>query len=111
MPGVPDRLPANFELFTVGVDTLTPENVVRLAGKGTASGSTERRIKEALRTARRGTGTVDQLVTELQDLAGEMEVTVTETQDDGTLRDLSYRMEEDATIQQAANTIAQYAGD
>lgn len=112
MPGVPDRLPGNFELFTIGVDTLTPEIVLRLAGETSASGSTERRIKQALQATWRGTGSVDQLVDELQDLAGEMEATVTvsdPTEED--IRDISYRMEEDATLEHAANTIAQYAGD
>jgi hypothetical protein len=112
MPGVPDRLPSNFRLFTIGVDTLTPEIILRLAGKTTASGSTERRINRALETARKGTGTVTQLVDELQEMAGEMEATVTmEQPDDDSLRDISYRMEEDETLQRAANTLAQYAGD
>ncbi|QLD84798.1 hypothetical protein HWV23_03405 [Natronomonas halophila] len=113
MPGLPDRLPGNFELFTVGVDTLTPEIILRLAGKSSASGSTERRIKQALKTTRRGTGTVDQLVDELQDLAGEKEATVTvnELGDEEAMRDISYQMEEDETLQQAANTLAQYAAD
>lgn len=112
MPGVPDRLPSNFRLFTIGVDTLTPEIILRLAGKTTASGSTERRINQALQAAQRGTGTVDQLVEELQEMAGEMEATVTmERPDDDSLRDISYRMEEDETLQRAANTLAQYAGD
>jgi hypothetical protein len=112
MPGVPDKLPSNFRLFTIGVDTLTPEIILRLAGKTTASGSTERRINQALKAARKGTGTVDQLVEELQEMAGEMEATVTmERPDDDSLRDISYQMEEDETLQRAANTLAQYAGD
>ncbi|NHX37639.1 MULTISPECIES: hypothetical protein [Halolamina] len=112
MPGVPDKLPSNFRLFTIGVDTLTPEIILRLAGKTTASGSTERRINRALEAARGGTGTVDQLVDELQEMAGEMEATVTmENPDDDSLRDITYQMEEDETLQRAANTLAQYAGD
>ena len=113
MPGVPDKLPANFELFTIGVDTLTPEIVLRLAGKSSASGSTERRIKQALQTTRRGTGSVDQLVDELQDMSGEKEATVTVTgqDDEQDIRDITYQLEEDETLQYAANTLAQYAGD
>jgi len=112
MPGVPDRLPSNFRLFTIGVDTLTPEIILRLAGKTTASGSTERRIQRALQTTVNGTGTVTQLVEELQEMAGEMEATVTmQNPNDDSLRDISYRMEEDETLQRAANTLAQYAGD
>jgi len=112
MPGVPDRLPSNFRLFTIGVDTLTPEIILRLAGKTTASGSTERRINRALESVRNGAGTVDRLVEELQEMAGEMEATVTmEDPEDDSLRDITYQMEEDETLQRAANTLAQYAGD
>ncbi|NHX35140.1 MULTISPECIES: hypothetical protein [Halolamina] len=112
IPGVPDRLPSNFRSFTIGVDTLTPEIILRLAGKTPANGSTERRINRVLEAAQSGTGTVDQLVEELQEMAGEMEATVTmEKPDDDSLRDISYRIEEDETLQRAANTLAQYAGD
>ena len=112
MPGVPDRLPSNFRLFTIGVDMLTPEIILRLAGKTTASGSTERRINRALESVRKGAGTVDRLVEELQEMAGEMEATVTmEDPEDDSLRDITYQMEEDETLQRAANTLAQYAGD
>lgn len=100
MPGVPDKSPSNSCLFTIGVDTLTPEIILRLADKTTASGSTERRINQALETARKGTGTVDQLVEELQKMAGEMEAAVTmERPDDDSLRDISHKMEEDEMLQ------------
>ena len=110
MPGVPDRLPANFELFTIGVDTLTPEIILRLAGENSPNSSTERRIKQALERTTGGTQTVDQLVEELHDMSGEKEATVT-VSDESSVHDISYQLEEDEILQHAANTLAQYAGD
>lgn len=113
MPGLPDKLPGNFVPFTVGVDDLTPELVLRLAGKTSSGSRSERRIREALKTTERQSGSVQQLVGELNDMAGEMEATVTlENEDvDEQIREISYQMEEDETLQRAANTIAQYAAD
>lgn len=118
MPGLPDRLPANHVPFTIGVDTLTPQLVLRLGGITSINANTERRIRHALRTTRRGTGGVEQLVDELHDLSGEKEetITITEVADDPDdpekhIDEISFQLEEDVALQQAANAIAQYAGD
>lgn len=113
MPGLPDKLPGNFVPFTLGIDDLTPELILRLAGKTSSSSMSERRIREALKTTERQSGSVQQLVDELNDMAGEMEATVTVANEDvgDQIREISYQMEEDETLQRAANTIAQYAAD
>lgn len=116
MPGLPDRLPGNHVPFTIGVDDLTPELVLRLAGITSINANTERRIRTALDKTLAGGGSVERLCDRLQEMSGEMEATiqVTELADDDsddTVREISYEMEEDKALREASNALAQFAGD
>ena len=48
MGNLPDFLPSNFELFTIGIDSLTPHLILRLAGVTKPDGTVEQQIKKAL---------------------------------------------------------------
>jgi len=116
MPGLPDRLPGNHVPFTIGVEDLTPELVLRLAGITSINANTERRIRTALDKTLAGGGSVERLCERLQEMSGEMEATIQITEladDDGdeAIREISYEMDEDQALKSAANALAQYAGD
>lgn len=84
--GLPDKLPANFEQFTIGVGDLTPFLVLRLAGVNKAKPTVEDRIQVALKKTLANTSEVPELVTRLQSLALEQEATMewTERHDNQT---------------------------
>lgn len=114
--GAPDELPANHELFTIGVDELTPGLIGQLAGVP-AKGGSSRRIKAALDEVRAGSGSVDALIHRLEEFADETsaQITVTELKDDEDVDDAeagdvqsyerTYEMGEDEYLRECAQTI------
>ncbi|MFB6121115.1 MAG: hypothetical protein ABEJ68_08385 [Halobacteriaceae archaeon] len=68
-PGLPDTLPSNFRQFKIGIDSLTPHLILRLAGVTTSDSTAEDRIEQALETTLENSGKVPELVGELQRLA------------------------------------------
>jgi hypothetical protein len=132
--GVPDVLPSNFERFTIGIDTLTPRLILRLAGISTDDANTMRRIGQALEeTQRRGLG-VEQLVELLYEYSEEVEATITVTElqqdefvegDDGatlvddadaveqdpSVREVRYEMDADDALEEVAESLLMLAGE
>lgn len=116
MPGLPDRLPGNHRPFTIGLDSLTPELILRLGGIRSINANTESRIARALKKTLAGTGAVDDLVDRLESEAGEMEATIQITElsdgdDDGQVREITYAMDEDSAMREAGQAVARLAGD
>lgn len=124
MEGLPDRLPANHVPFTIGIDDLTPELVLRLCGITSLNANTENRMGEAIEQTVKGSGTVEELSERLEEMAGEMEatiqVTTTELPEDvedldaddinEQVQEISYRMDEDEVLLDAASNVARLAG-
>lgn len=117
--GLPDRLPANHVPFTFGVDSLTTETVAQLSGVQ-PEGSTERRIKHALREVQDGGGSVDELIRLLEKYADETsaEITVTELRDDDELEDedvdsetRTYQLGEDKVLRECAQSLMMLASE
>ena len=118
---LPDELPANFEPFTLGLASLTPEIITALAYVDPAS-STEQRIKHALDQSLDGSGTVDELIDNLEKFADETtaEITVREavTEDEADELGLddgqytrTYTMGEDDYLKQCAEALMQLAAE
>ncbi|WP_135823090.1 hypothetical protein [Halostella litorea] len=80
MEGVPDVLPANFQTFTLGIDMLTPNDILRLAGVTESDPSMEMRIKEALKITLNRSEQVDELINLLFDFAEGLEATISWTE-------------------------------
>jgi hypothetical protein len=131
--GVPDVLPGNFERFTIGIDTLTPRLILRLAGITTDDSNTMRRIGQALyETQSEGKG-VERLVELLYEYSEEVEATITVTElkqddfteDDGvevvedaeeveqdpSIREVRYEMGADKALKEAAESLMMLAGE
>lgn len=117
MRGLPDELPANHRPFTIGLESLTPELILRLGGIRSINTNTESRISRALQKTLSGTGAVDSLVDRLEHEAGEMEATIqiTELKDDDEdsdgVREITYTMDEDSAMKEAAQAVARLAAD
>jgi len=119
MEGLPDELPANFEVFTISIDTLTPHLILRLAGVTKNDPTTEQRIKQALDTTLERSGQVDELVARLMSYAEEMEATIewTEKRDsqsgEGAVETFStqFQMEREKAVKTAAQRLGQLAGE
>ncbi|WP_455448182.1 hypothetical protein [Natrinema thermotolerans] len=119
MEGTPEVLPANFETFTLGIDMLTPKDILRLAGVTDSDPSLELRIKEALEITLDRSRQVDELVNLLFDFAEGLEATIewTEVQDkhksDGSVetRETSFSLAADKAVEKAAQRLARLAGE
>lgn len=133
--GLPDRLPANFEPFTIGIDALTPRLVLQLAGVTTEDSNTVRRVGQALADVQAGSGEVEELVALLTEYAEEVEATITvseiaddefaETEtghevvadatdvedSDGAVREMHYQMEADQVLADCADALMMLAGE
>jgi hypothetical protein len=121
--GLPDRLPENFQPFTIGIDSLTPRLLLRIAGVRSSDKTAEDRIRTALdRTLNaqgpkgRGSGTVPELALHLRDLAeeGEATITWTEKEDDHsggevTTYETSYSVSQSKALEQAASRVTHLA--
>ncbi|APX00190.1 hypothetical protein CHINAEXTREME_20470 (plasmid) [Halobiforma lacisalsi AJ5] len=119
MEGTPDVLPANFEPFTLGIDMLTPKDILRLAGVTDSDPSLELRIKEALEITLNRSKQVDQLINLLFDFAEGLEATIewTEKQDrhksDGSVEtyEASFSLSAEQAVEKAAQRLARLAGE
>jgi len=118
MEGTPDVLPANFETFTLGIDALSPKDILRLAGVTESDPSMEVRIKEALKITLDRSGQVDELINLLFDFADGLEATIewTEVRDrhqDGSVETYETSMELPAekAVRKAAQRLARLAGE
>lgn len=118
MGNIPDKLPANFEVFTIGIDSLSPHLILRLAGVSSKDPTTPTRVKQALDTTLDRSGNVEELIALLQSYADEMEATIewTEQVDTGDdeeveTREAHYSLEAEDALKKAAQRIAQLAGE
>lgn len=118
MEGTPDILPANFVPFTLGIDMLTPKDILRLAGVTDSDPSLELRIKEALKITLDRSGQVDQLINLLFDFAEGLEATIewTEEQDRHTDNGVetyqaSFSLDAEKAVKKAAQRLARLAGE
>lgn len=133
--GLPDKLPSNFEPFTIGIDDLTPKLVLQLAGVTTDDSNTMRRVGQALSEVQDGSGSVEDLVNLLKEYADEVEATITvsELQDDqfeetedgervvadaddveatgGEIREMHYQMDADDLLEDCADALMMLAGE
>jgi len=114
--GLLDELPRNHVLFTVGVDSLTPEIITQLSGV-TPEGQTLERIKYAVEEC---SGSVDRLVRLLEKYAEETsaEVTVTELRDADEMESeevssttRSYDLGEDQILKDCAQSLMLLASE
>jgi hypothetical protein len=118
MEGTPDVLPSNFEVFTLGIDMLTPKDILRLAGVTDSDPSLELRINEALEITLNRSGQVDELINLLFDFAEGLEATIewTEKQDkhkDGSVEtyNATFSLEAEKAVKRAAQRLARLAGE
>jgi len=118
MEGTPDVLPANFETFTLGIDMLTPKDILRLAGVTDSDPSLELRIKEALEITLDRSQQVDELINLLFDFAEGLDATIewTEKQDrhkDGSVEtyEASFSLSAEKAVEKAAQRLARLAGE
>lgn len=119
MGGVPDYLPGNFELFTIGIDSLTPHLILRLAGVSKSDETVESRIKQALDETLEGSGSVSELVSRLEVYSREMEATIEWTEIEertpGNPKTetyhATYQMDAESALETAAQRIAQLAAE
>jgi hypothetical protein len=118
MGGLPERLPANFKPFTIGIDDLTPHLILRLAGITKSDANTEQRIKQALDKTLDRTGEVTELVSRLQVYAQEMDATIewTEVQETGgeehvETKNVQYHMDAEDALNKTAQRLAHLAGE
>ncbi len=131
--GVPDHLPSNFQPFTIGIDTLTPRLILRLAGITTDDSNTMRRIGQALEEAKLQNGGVEKLVALLNEYAEEVEATITVTEliddefesegghdvvadasqveEDYSVREFNTTMDADDVLEECAQSIMMLAGE
>jgi hypothetical protein len=122
-PGLPDHLPSNFTEFKIGIDSLTPHLVLRLAGVTASDATAEDRIEKALETTLSRSGQVPELVGELQRLAEEQNATIEWTEKQDVHRSTSgaadavetrtahFEMSQSKALKKAAARIAKLAGD
>lgn len=115
---VPDRLPANFTQFTIGIDQLTPEMILNFAGVNKREGDVVHRIEQALDETLANGGDVAELIFKLNLYARETpaEVTWTETvgeREGGSTvtKTAEYKMPASDVLTDAANQLARLAGD
>ncbi len=130
--GVPDVLPENYHPFTLGIDTLTPRLILRLAGITTDDSNTMRRIGQALEEAKLDGG-VEKLVTLLNEYADTVEATITVTEliddefesdgdhavvadatqveEDYSVREFTTTMDADDVLEECAQSLMMLAGE
>ena len=118
MEGTPDVLPANFKPFTLGIDMLTPNDILRLAGITDSDPSLELRIKEALQITLDRSGQVDQLINLLFDFADGLEATIEWTEEQNKKTDsgvktltTSFELPAEKAVKKAAQRLARLAGE
>lgn len=119
MDGLPDRLPANFTEFSIGIDSLTPNLILRLAGVTKSDETVEARIKDALDKTLDTTGQVGELTSRLQSYAKSMEATIEwtekrEEQGGGIkteMKSANYQMDAEDALNTAAQRLLQLAGE
>ena len=119
MGDVPDLLPSNFNLFTIGIDSLTPHLILRLAGVTKSDETVEQRIKKALDETLMNSGSVSELVSRLQVYAREMEATIewTEIEEKKTgetsteTYEATYQMDAESALETAAQRLGQLAAE
>jgi hypothetical protein len=114
---LPEELPRNHVPFTIGVDSLTPEIIAQLSGVD-PEGSTEERIKYALKQVGGGSGSVDELIRLLEKYADETsaEITVTALREDDEEADVdsetrTYEMGEDKVLRECAQSLMMLASE
>jgi hypothetical protein len=76
MGDVPDYLPANFEPFTIGIDDLTPDLLLRFAQVADSDTTLDEKLSQALNETLNDQGSVAQLVENLHQFAEEVETTI-----------------------------------
>ncbi|APX98532.1 hypothetical protein [Natronorubrum daqingense] len=116
---LPDHLPSNFTQFTIGVDTLTPQLILRIAGVTGTNSLVENRVKKALDETLSNGGPISDLVSRLQESATEMELTIeqSEIEEDREHNDstatyaVSHEIDAESALEIAADRIAQLASD
>lgn len=120
MSGLPDKLPANFRPFSIGIDDLTPHLILRLAGITQSSPTTEARIQRAIDETMQNSQEVTELVSRLKSFAKEMSVTIewsevkeTGTADDGAVqtKSVNYEVPAEDALREAASQLARLAGE
>ncbi|WP_226043401.1 hypothetical protein [Natrinema sp. DC36] len=118
MEGTPDILPSNFVPFTLGIDMLTPKDILRLAGVTDSDPSLELRIKEALKITLDRSGQVDELINLLFDFAEGLEATIEWTEEQDRHADsgvetyqASFSLNAEKAVKKAAQRLARLAGE
>lgn len=119
MGEIPDLLPSNFQLFSIGLDSLTPHLILRLAGVTKSDETVEARIKKALDETLANSGSVSELVSRLQVYSREMEATIewTELEEkrsgetSTTTYEAHYEMSAESALETAAQRLAQLAAE
>ncbi|WP_135306351.1 hypothetical protein [Haloarcula amylovorans] len=119
MSGVPEMLPGNFKQFTIGIDSLTPHLILRLAGVTKSDETVEARIKKALDETLDGTGNVSELVSRLEVYSREMEATIEWTEQEekspgkATTETYTarYQMDAEDALEKAAQRLGQLAAE
>ncbi|WP_247005046.1 hypothetical protein [Halosolutus gelatinilyticus] len=119
MGDIPNLLPSNFRLFTIGIDCLTPHLILRLAGVTKSDETVEARIKKALDETLTNSGSVSELVSRLQVYAREMEATIEWTEiEEKRAGETStstytahYQMDAESALETAAQRLGQLAAE
>ncbi|MFC4553558.1 MULTISPECIES: hypothetical protein [Halorussus] len=119
MDGLPERLPQNFTRFSIGIDSLTPHLILRLAGVTKSDETVEARIKQALDDTLAGTGQVTELVARLQSYAKQMEATIEWTEiherqsgkHETETYTANFQMDAEDALNTAAQRLGQLAGE
>jgi hypothetical protein len=118
MEGLPDALPANFRPFTISIDSLTPNLILRLAGVTTSDATCEQLIKKALDETLNNSGAVHELLSRLNGYSEGVTANIewTEVHDTGgttTTEDYTtqYEIGREKALKQAAQRLAQLAGE
>jgi hypothetical protein len=75
-PEVPEKLPANFTPFTIGIESLTPHLILRLAGVTASDPTVEDRIERALEETLDGSGGIPELTAHLTRLSKSQNTTI-----------------------------------
>lgn len=116
-PDVPEKLPANFQRFTIGIDSLTPHLILRLAGVTSSDPTVEDRIERALEMTVENTGDVPELVARLNKLAVSQDVEIewSEQREKGSgatteTYEAHYSVPASKAIKKAAQRLANLAG-
>ncbi|WP_323677623.1 hypothetical protein [Halorubellus sp. PRR65] len=121
MGDIPDYLPGNFEPFTIGIDDLTPDLLLRFAQIPESDSTLDEKLSQALEAAQMGRGSVSQLIEKLREFADTVETTIeiselkndpdnpSETIQEGET--VEFELPATQVLQQIATQIARLAGE